>query len=77
VRASLAWVEDELRIEVQDHGVGFDPHAETDGFGGAGARERVFDAGGTFEIRAAHPGTVVRVSLPTGQPRPSALSAAD
>lgn len=64
VRVSLALSEEELRIEVQDDGVGFDPGERTGGFGLAGMRERVYLAGGTLEIHPADPGTLLRVRMP-------------
>jgi signal transduction histidine kinase len=57
-----------LMIEVEDDGSGFDAAASTTGFGLAGMRERVYLAGGTLQIEAAEPGTLVRVRLPV---RPS------
>ena len=67
-RVSLTLSEDELVIEVQDDGVGFDPGERTDGFGLAGMRERVYLAGGTLDIRPADPGTLVSVRLPARRP---------
>ena len=75
VRVSLALSEEELRIEVQDDGVGFDPGERTGGFGLAGMRERVYLAGGTLEIHPADPGTLLRVRMPAREtvvtPQPS------
>ena len=68
VRVSLALSEEELRIEVQDDGVGFDPGERTGGFGLAGMRERVYLAGGTLEIHPADPGTLLRVRMPAREP---------
>jgi signal transduction histidine kinase len=68
VRVSLALSEDELLIEVQDDGVGFDPAERTGGFGLAGMRERVYLAGGRLEIHPANPGTLLRVRMPARQP---------
>jgi signal transduction histidine kinase len=59
--------EDEGAIEVivRDDGVGFDPHADHDGFGLAGMRERVEMAGGRLEISSAPgDGAVIRTVVP-------------
>jgi signal transduction histidine kinase len=77
-RVSVTQADDQLLIEVQDDGAGFDPEAQTSGFGLAGMRERVYLAGGTLEVHPAHPGTLLRVRLPVGQPLvTSARSAAN
>jgi len=68
VRVSLELSEDELLIEVQDDGVGFDPAERSGGFGLAGMRERVYLAGGRLEIHPADPGTLLRVRMPARQP---------
>ncbi|HUA48754.1 MAG TPA: GAF domain-containing sensor histidine kinase [Solirubrobacteraceae bacterium] len=64
VRVSVTAVDGEVRIEVQDDGVGFDPGERHDGFGLAGMRERVYLAGGTVELESAGTGTLVRARLP-------------
>jgi signal transduction histidine kinase len=64
VRVSVGATSDEVTIEVQDDGVGFDPEAGTDGFGLAGMRERVYLAGGGLEFETTDPGIRVRASLP-------------
>jgi signal transduction histidine kinase len=63
-RVSVAAVDGEVRIEVQDDGVGFDPSKHTDGFGLAGMRERVYLAGGSVELESGETGTRVRARLP-------------
>jgi signal transduction histidine kinase len=63
-RVSVALSEDEVVVEVEDDGVGFDPTADTSGFGMAGMRERVFLAGGTVQFRSGQAGTVMRAKLP-------------
>jgi len=68
VRVSVSATSDEVTIEVQDDGVGFDPEARTAGFGLAGMRERVYLAGGTLEFETTDPGMRVRAWLPTGRP---------
>lgn len=64
VRVSLTATDGEVRIEVQDNGVGFDPGEGTAGFGLAGMRERVYLAGGTLELESGETGTLVRARLP-------------
>jgi signal transduction histidine kinase len=64
VRVSVASIGDEVRIEVQDDGLGFDPSVRSDGFGLAGMRERVYLAGGTVELRSGENGTLVQARLP-------------
>jgi signal transduction histidine kinase len=63
-RLGVALSDGQLLIEVEDNGTGFDADAPTSGFGVGGMRERVYLAGGTFEIEPIHPGTLVRVRLP-------------
>jgi signal transduction histidine kinase len=63
-RVSIDVSDEEITIEVQDDGVGFDPGAQTSGFGLAGMRERAYLAGGTLELEATQPGTLVRARLP-------------
>lgn len=53
-----AWVElsetgEAIRVQIRDDGRGFDPGAETDGFGLLGMRERVTLAGGTLRVESA------------------------
>jgi len=59
----------ELLIEVTDDGAGFDPDAESDGFGLAGMRERVSLAGGELSISSGEQGTIIRSRLPAPLPR--------
>jgi signal transduction histidine kinase len=63
VRVSIRHDANTVVVEVQDDGVGFDPEAETDGFGLAGMRERVYLAGGTLELHSDG-GTLVHASFP-------------
>jgi signal transduction histidine kinase len=60
--------DDELLIEVQDDGVGFDTNRRTSGFGLTGIRERTYLAGGRMEIQSGELGTSVCVWLPAGIP---------
>jgi signal transduction histidine kinase len=63
-------------IEVRDNGRGFDPSAETSGFGLLGMRERVELLEGTLSVESSPgAGTTMRVSLPV-QRRVSATAPA-
>jgi two-component system CheB/CheR fusion protein len=58
---------DEVHISVEDHGVGFDPHAtvpsaSSGGFGLFSVREQIHRLGGAMEIQSA-PGAGTRVTL--------------
>ena len=54
-----------IRVRVRDEGRGFDPTAETDGFGLLGMRERVTLAGGVLNVESAPgEGTTVTAVLP-------------
>ncbi len=64
VSVSIDLIEEEVAVEVQDDGVGFDTTARTAGFGLAGMRERVYLAGGSLQIRSGTSGTVVSARLP-------------
>jgi signal transduction histidine kinase len=66
-RVSIGVSDGKITIEVQDDGVGFDPDAQTSGFGLAGMRERAYLAGGTLELEATEPGTLVRARLPVAR----------
>jgi len=58
---------DRIELLVSDDGDGFDPAAETDGFGLAGMRERVELAGGELQIESKPGGgTRVMASVPLG-----------
>lgn len=56
----------QIRIEIRDQGVGFDPElVSTQSFGIRGIRERVRLLGGTMEIHSAKgKGTLLKVTLP-------------
>lgn len=57
--------EESIRVRICDEGRGFDPAAETNGFGLLGMRERVTLAGGTLKVESAPGGgTVVTAVLP-------------
>ncbi len=64
VRVSVREADDQLQLEVQDDGAGFDNEAVGHGFGLAGMRERVSLGGGTMTIASSEHGTLVRASLP-------------
>ena len=65
VDVTVAAIPGAVRLLVRDDGRGFDPAAETTGFGLMGMRERVGLVGGTFEIESApDAGTTLRVVLP-------------
>jgi signal transduction histidine kinase len=64
VRVVVGCNTDELLIEVEDDGEGFDPDAAAGGFGLAGMRERVSLAGGDLSISSGEHGTLVRACLP-------------
>ncbi len=67
VDVSLRYVERELEVEVHDDGAGFDASARTAGYGLAGMRSRVAEAGGSLELTTAPGrGTTVRAVLPIG-----------
>jgi signal transduction histidine kinase len=57
-------LDDHVIVEVQDDGRGFDVDADTDGFGLAGIRERVYLAGGGLDIESGEHGTRIHVELP-------------
>ncbi|MFJ5309094.1 sensor histidine kinase [Streptomyces sp. NPDC088350] len=62
---TLAYADETLTVSVRDDGCGFDPGAVSDGYGLAGLRARVAEAGGTARVRsAAGEGTTVTVQLP-------------
>jgi signal transduction histidine kinase len=65
--ATVEVIEDEetIRVRIHDVGCGFDPAAETDGFGLLGMRERVALAGGRLNVESSPgSGTAVTAVLP-------------
>ncbi len=64
VRVSVRESGANLSVEVQDDGVGFDPHHDTSGFGLAGMEERVRLAGGALDVSTGPQGTRVTATLP-------------
>jgi PAS domain S-box-containing protein len=65
VRVALGASEEELRVEVTDDGVGFDPRQSPEGVGLAAMRERSAALGGELKV-SSEPGkgTTVRLRLP-------------
>ncbi len=63
-RVLVRVTDSDVLVEVQDDGEGFDPDAQTSGFGLAGMRERVYLAGGSLDVGSGPAGTAVRVHLP-------------
>jgi two-component system, NarL family, sensor histidine kinase DevS len=71
-RAHVEVVEDDstLRVTVRDDGSGFDPIAQTAGFGLLGMRERVELLHGTLEVTSSPgEGTTINATLPAGYRR--------
>ena len=65
VAVRLCYCAGRVGIEVTDDGAGFDPALVSSGYGLAGMRARVDDAGGTVTVRSAPAeGTSVRVEVP-------------
>jgi signal transduction histidine kinase len=67
----------EIFVEVRDDGNGFDPTAQTSGFGLAGMNERVYLAGGTLDVGSGPGGTTLRARLPVSLDADAARSRAD
>lgn len=63
-RVSIGVEDGEVRIEVEDDGVGFNSDQSTTGFGLAGISERVSLAGGTVDVASTGRGTLLRARLP-------------
>ena len=65
VAVRLRYADDRVRLEVADDGAGFDPALVNGGYGLAGMRARVDEAGGTVAVRSAPAhGTSVLVEVP-------------
>jgi signal transduction histidine kinase len=77
VRVSVALAGGDVIVEVQDDGIGFEPGAQTAGFGLAGMNERVYLAGGRLELTSDQTGSLVRAKLPVQASEPKTGSAAD
>lgn len=70
VRVSVDLEGEDLVIEVQDDGAGFDSSRRSPGFGLAGMRERVGLAGGTLRLESGQRGTLLRARLPALRSNP-------
>jgi signal transduction histidine kinase len=70
VRVAVGESGEELSIEVQDDGAGFDPQTTNHGFGLAGMQERVTLAGGTLSVESGEWGTLISARLPARIERP-------
>jgi signal transduction histidine kinase len=72
--ARTVWVrlqmsDNELLLEVEDHGLGIDPNFPRRGLGMVGMRERAALIGGTIDfLRPPSGGTLVRLVIPLGPP---------
>ena len=67
VTVTLSYIGDDVILDIQDDGRGFDPTASAPGFGLHGMRERVESAGGHLNIESARgEGTTVAIQLPLG-----------
>ena len=65
VDVGLTFADDEVRLDIVDDGVGFDPDAASVGFGLPGMASRVRELGGRFAVESsAGDGTAVAVVLP-------------
>lgn len=66
VTVTLSYMSDRVILDVQDDGIGFDPHADTGGFGLTAMRERVAEHGGTIDVETEiEDGTTIVVTLPS------------
>jgi signal transduction histidine kinase len=74
VRVAVGESGEELSIEVQDDGRGFDPQTTDHGFGLAGMQERVTLAGGTLSVESGERGTLISARLPARIERPATQS---
>jgi signal transduction histidine kinase len=66
ITSTLSFVENNIQLEVQDDGIGFNPSGKHDGYGLIGIRERVNQMNGRLSIKAAPAGgTCLCVVVPT------------
>lgn len=76
VRIAIDELEGAISVVVADDGAGFDPEADTAGFGLVGMHERVALAGGRLEIDAKPgEGATLRATIPAGRPQASVARA--
>jgi PAS domain S-box-containing protein len=65
VNASIRFDEEEVRLQFDDDGQGFDPAARSEGYGLLGMRERVGAMGGRMEVESSRGlGTTISICLP-------------
>ena len=65
VNATLRFGEQEVWLQFDDDGRGFDPAARSEGYGLLGMRERVGAMGGQMEVESSRGlGTTVSICLP-------------
>jgi PAS domain S-box-containing protein len=65
VNACIRFDEDAIRIQFDDDGQGFDPAAQSEGYGLMGMRERVGAMGGRMEVESSRGiGTTISICLP-------------
>jgi signal transduction histidine kinase len=65
VRVALGATEEEIRLEVSDDGVGFDPRKSTESVGISAMSERAALLSGNLEIFSeSAEGTIVRLRVP-------------
>ncbi len=65
VSITIAQSVDQLKVSIQDNGIGFDPNQNTTGFGLQGMQERTLALGGQLEILTApNQGCVVNAMFP-------------
>jgi signal transduction histidine kinase len=64
VRLLVTLADGQVTVEVHDDGVGFDPSAQSAGFGLAGMHERAYLAGGRFDLSSGSTGTLLRAQIP-------------
>ncbi|MGO9319504.1 MAG: GAF domain-containing protein [Solirubrobacteraceae bacterium] len=65
VRVAVGVSGEQIQIEVQDDGAGFDTNVTSDGFGLTGMHERVALAGGSMSVSSGEHGTLLTACLPT------------
>ncbi|HUH54881.1 MAG TPA: histidine kinase [Rhodanobacter sp.] len=65
VNACIRFDEEEVRLRFDDDGLGFDPAAQSEGYGLLGMRERVDAMGGRMEVESSKgSGTTISICLP-------------
>jgi signal transduction histidine kinase len=65
VRLTLTYLDDTLLLDVADDGVGFDPGADTGGYGLVGMRHRLAGVGGTLTVETTPGyGTTLNAAVP-------------